>query len=73
MLMILSIDDVIKLKEKAEKISPNKIHFHDACGGQIFSFDEKCGAELKEFIINYFKDKNVNISFSEDDMYFSVR
>ena len=63
--MIISIEDVIAFKNAAEEIFPDKIHFHDGCGGQYFSFDEP-NEELKRFTEDYFSARYIKAVFSED-------
>jgi hypothetical protein len=70
--MVLSIATVLDLKKRVEEVSSNRLHFHDACGGQSFSFDSKCSAELTELIAEYFKEIGAEVCFSEDGMGFVV-
>jgi hypothetical protein len=70
--MVLSIADVIELKQKIEE-QGNRLHFHDACGCQSFSLDSKCSTELKELIEVYFKARGAEVVFSEDGRSFVVK
>lgn len=70
-IMILTLIEVADLKKKiAEKFSV-QIHFHDGCGGQYFTVD-RLTDKLKEFIIAFFADKNLNVIFSESGEHFFV-
>ena len=63
--MIISIEDVIAFKKAVDESLRDKIHFHDGCGGQYFSFDEP-NEELKRFAADYFAIRQMKAVFSED-------
>lgn len=61
----LSIDEIIKLKEKTKEFG-YELHTHDACGGQSFSLklvleeeDKKVFDIIKEFL----KEKGYDVEF----------
>lgn len=70
--MILSYSEAEKIKKEIEGKFAAKLHFHDVCGGQFFSLDEK-NEELKAFIINYFLKKGAEAVFSDDGLQFYVK
>lgn len=67
----LNYDSVIELKNEAQKHFTDKIHFHDACGGQYFSLETK-NEMLVIFIKEYFAKQNINAVFSDDELNFSL-
>ena len=70
--VILNYDSVIELKNEVKKYYTDKIHFHDACGGQYFSLEVK-NEKLLAFIKEYFEQKNIKAVFSEDGLTFSLQ
>lgn len=71
--MILNINEVIEFKNKVSEKFNTKIHFHDSCGGQCFSVENRCSDELKAFIEEYFKSKGGTVSFNADNSSFNVK
>lgn len=69
--MILTLSEASKLKKEVSDRFSTEIHFHDGCGGQYFSLDESSD-ELREYITEYFADKNMQAIFSEDGLHFTV-
>ena len=39
-MIILTLAEVIRLKEEVKKYAAVNIHFHDGCGGQYFTIDK---------------------------------
>jgi hypothetical protein len=64
-ILILTLNDVVDFKNDVKKFYSDDIHFHDGCGGQYFSLDEK-NDELKEYIIKYFSQRNLKAVFNGD-------
>ena len=48
--------EVLELKNACAAHFPDHVHFHDGCGGQYFSLDERNDA-LCEFIAGYFAER----------------
>lgn len=70
---IVDFSEVIKLKNAVNSEFGEKVHFHDACGGQYFTL-EKNNPEMVEFIktyvqkLGYMADFDVNgLSFTMED------
>jgi hypothetical protein len=70
-ILILTLNDVVDFKNDVSKFYSSDIHFHDGCGGQYFSLDEK-NEDLKEYIIKYFSQKNLKAVFN-GDLQFTVQ
>ncbi|MGN0639918.1 MAG: hypothetical protein ACI4JT_03090 [Oscillospiraceae bacterium] len=70
--MTLTFTEVTELKEEASRRFSSQIHFHDGCGGQFFTLDEK-NDELEKFIIAYFTERNLQAVFSGDGLHFTVK
>ena len=72
--MTISLDysDVLKMKKTVDEKFHLNVHFHDGCGGQYFSLDEKPTEELKAFIISYFHNIGIEVAFSSDYQYFTL-
>ena len=68
----LNYDSVIELKNEAQEHFTDKIHFHDACGGQYFSLETK-NEMLVKFIKEYFAKQSFNAVFSDDGLNFSLQ
>jgi|GEM_PF-1366994 len=69
--MILKIDDIINLKKIILKEYNTKLHWHDTCGGQYFSFDSKING-IENFINKYLSQYNLHAKFSADGLSFTV-
>ena len=69
--MILKIDDVIKLKELILKEYNAKLHMHDTCGGQYFSFDTKLDG-IEKFVNEYLSQYNMSAEFSQNGLSFNI-
>ena len=67
----ITYDKVLNLKRAAAEKFTDKIHFHDACGGQYFKL-ETPNEELQKFIVDYFEGQGIAAVFSEDNMNFHL-
>lgn len=70
--MIFSFNQVIELKKIIKEKFGKHLHFHDACGGQYFSFD-KADEEVKNFLADYFAQNNLMPDFSADGLSFVIK
>ena len=59
-------------KEKINERFGIKMHVHDGCMMQSFSFDEKASDELVSFINMYFENSRYKVIFSSDGLYFHL-
>ena len=62
---IIDFSEVIKLKEAVKKEFDEKVHFHDACGGQYFTL-EKNDENLRNFITQYLKKDGYEVKFDTE-------
>ncbi len=69
---IISLDDVIELRKEVFEKFKAKVHVHDTCPAQSFSLDEN-NSEVQNFIIDYFKSKNLKAEFSINGLSFIVK
>lgn len=68
---VLDFAEVLELKKTISEKYGIYVHFHDACSGQYFSFDEtKDGVE--QFLKEYFSVKNLLPVFSDDGFSFTL-
>lgn len=58
------IEDFLELQKNIK----SKLHFRDACGGSVIEL-ESIDDETIEKIIEFFKEKSINIQFSNDNKY----
>ncbi|MGI6264029.1 MAG: RDAC family protein [Acutalibacteraceae bacterium] len=65
-------DEVLALKKAAAQATGGYIHFHDACGGQSFSFDQP-DPTTKAFVEDYFAKQGMTAVFTPDGTDFTVR
>lgn len=68
---VFEYGDVLKLKAACAEHYPDHVHFHDGCGGQYFSLDER-NDSLREFICDYFSGMGFRADFMGDGMIFTV-
>ena len=66
--MNFSYSQVLEFKRILDEKFGVYLHFHDACGGQYFSFDEAEKDEVYQFLTSYFaniggKNKNSGNKF----------
>ena len=66
----VSINDALKLKEEAFKSYGTVVHFHDSCGGQYFTCEDKLSADIKKFVTDYFKSIGMQAHFAENGIQF---
>lgn len=71
--MIINFDTVNILKTELMYNFNIYLHFHDACGGQYFSFDEVPGDEVLKYAENFFRKMNFKIQISDDRMNFYIK
>lgn len=69
---IIDLFKIVDLKEKINKNFGIKMHVHDGCMMQSFSFDEKASDELVSFIKEYFENSRYDVVFSPDGLYFHL-
>lgn len=62
---------VLELKKACAERFPDHVHFHDGCGGQYFSLDERNDG-LREFICGYFAEIGLTADFADDGLIFTV-
>lgn len=70
-MVTLEFAQVLELKKAVAEHFKDKVHFHDACGGQYFSLDQN-NKDLENFIIAYFKYHNINVIFSANRLTFTL-
>ena len=69
---IIDLFKIIELKKNIEKEFGIKLHIHDGCSMQLFSFDEKVSDELVEYIKNSLETDNLKVVFSPDGLNFHM-
>ena len=72
MAMNLDYSDVLKMKKAVDDRFHLNVHFHDGCGGQYFSLDEKPTAELTDYIIKYFSELGIKVNYTDDFQMFTL-
>lgn len=70
--MTFDYSDVLKMKKAVDEVFHLNVHFHDACGGQYFSLDEKPSDELRRFIVNYFEKLGIKVNYTNDFQIFTL-
>lgn len=60
--MAISITEASELKRAVLDNFGVTLHFHDGCGGQYFTLDER-NEEIKRFIESYFDKKGITVTF----------
>ncbi len=68
---IVTYAQVLEMKSAVAEHFSDKVHFHDACGGQYFNFDA-VNPQLKDFIINYYSSQGIEAVFSDDEINFTL-
>lgn len=68
---MLNIDEIIELRKLINDNFGEKLHYHDACGGQYFSLD-KSNEEILDFIRVYVSKKGGNITISDNGINISI-
>lgn len=69
----LTLTEAAELKGLAEQQFAVSLHFHDACGGQYFSFDEVPSDEVLKHAENFFRNMNYKIQISDDKLSFYIK
>lgn len=69
--VIFEYSEVLKLKAVCAEHYLDHVHFHDGCGGQYFSLDERNDG-LRKFICGYFAERGFSAEFTEDGLIFTV-
>lgn len=70
-MVVISFSEVIKLKDAVSKNFDEKMHFHDACGGQYFTL-EKTNKNLQKFITDFMKNSGYKAIFDDDGLSFTL-
>lgn len=70
-LMAISITEASELKKAIFESFGVTLHFHDGCGGQYFTLDER-NDEIKQFVESYFEKKGMTVTFIARGTQFSV-
>ncbi|MBR2525433.1 hypothetical protein IKE67_03095 [bacterium] len=68
---ILDFTEVLEFKKAIDEKYGLYVHFHDACGGQYFSFDETKDG-VQQYAKEYFSVKNLLPVFAEDGLSFTL-
>lgn len=68
---LLTLDEVIELKELMKERFNTELHYHDTCGGQSFEV-ETMTPEMRAYLTGYFDALNLRAAFSDTDGIFSV-
>lgn len=68
---IVDFSEVIKLKNAVNSEFGEKVHFHDACGGQYFTL-EKTNPEMVEFIKTYVQKLGYKADFDVNGLSFTM-
>lgn len=67
----LDFTEVLEFKKAVSEKYGLYAHFHDACSGQYFSFDETKNG-IQQFCKEYFSVKNMLPVFSNDGLSFTL-
>lgn len=67
---IIDLFQIVELKKEIEFNFGIKMHMHDLCSTQYFTFDKNMSKKLKEFITKYFSKLNYNVAFGDDNKSF---
>ena len=71
--MIIKFDTVKILKAELMDNFNIYLHFHDACGGQYFSFDEVPNDEVIKYAEKFFHNLNYKIQIADDKLSFYIK
>ena len=72
MAVSLNYSVVLKMKKAVDERFHLNVNFHDGCGGQYFSLDEKPPAELIDYIIEYFSNLGIKVNYTDDFQTFTL-
>ena len=67
----LNFTEISEFKKSVNEKYGLYVHFHDACAGQYFSFDETKNG-VQQFTKEYFSVKNLIPVFSDDGLSFTL-
>ena len=70
--MNFSYSQVLEFKRILDEKFVVYLHFHDACGGQYFSFDEAEKDEVYQFLTSYFANIGGKINIADNKLTFTV-
>ena len=70
--MNFSYSQVLEFKRILDEKFGVYLHFHDACGGQYFSFDEAEKDEVYQFLTSYFANIGGKINIADNKLTFTV-
>lgn len=70
--LTLSYPQVLKIKKALDERFGVYLHFHDACGGQYFSFDQRQNDEVFDFLSECFAPLGGTLDISTDRLTFAV-
>lgn len=59
-----TIDEFLEL----QKVVDTKLHFRDACGGNVIEI-ENINEDIKNIILEFFKKRNIEVGFSSNMKY----
>ena len=68
---VIDFSEVIKLKEAVQKEFGEKVHFHDACGGQYFTLETE-NPQMNKFIADFLKKMGYEVLFDKDQKSFTL-
>lgn len=68
---IVDFSEVVKIKDAVKEKFNEKVHFHDACGGQYFTL-EKTNPEMVEFIKNFMHKQGYKADFDKNGLSFTL-
>ncbi len=77
---IITYNEVIEINHLLEEKNLRfKLHLHDACGSQSFTVEELSSfacegryEEMKQEIIQYFRNKGISVSFLDNELEFVI-
>lgn len=68
---IIDFSEVLKIKDAVKEKFGEKVHFHDACGGQYFTL-EKTNPEIVEFIKTFMLKQGYKADFDPKGFSFTL-
>ena len=71
--MYFSYSEVLKIKKLLDEKFGVYLHFHDACGGQYFSFDSTPDKSIIDYLSKYFSELGGRLNTSDNGLTFSVQ
>ena len=67
----LNLFDAIELKKSVKSQFDIDIHYHDSCASQYFELEET-NDMIREYLTNYFLEKNIGILFNDKQNAFTL-